>query len=149
MSRIFKRTQGPETAAYVLPDAADLVVEPLPASFPWTEEDAGEPDQDALSFPDYPEDAPKSAGELKQEDPVSFAQVQAEALMREARRDVEAYREEAMRNLDAELEAQREAARQEGYDAGFEAGLSDGEAEAKVRLEKQAAEQIRDVKAFL
>ena len=92
--------------------------------------------------------APEMAEEPK-EDPFAFAKVQAEALMRDARREVEEYREKALREIDRELDAQRQAARAEGYDRGYAAGMADAMTEAKVERERLAAEQVKSVELFL
>ena len=154
-NKILKHFLKPETSAYVFQPAADLVVEPKPPEpdplpeLDLDDLDLGPDPEDGEEDSPYPEDAPKSAGELKREDPVSFAQVQAEALLREARKDVEAYRREALETFEAELEAQREAARKEGYDEGFAAGMAEAAVEAKAKLETMAAKQIQDVKTFM
>ena len=142
---IHKHFRQPDASPYVFQPAMDLQVTPRqPEPEPEVDETSGTADD-----PGYPEDAPKSAGELKREDPVSFAQVQAEALLREARRDVEQYKEEALQQFEDELEAERESARKEGYDQGFAAGMAEAEREGKVQREVLAAEQIREVKNFL
>ena len=144
-SLIHKHFRKPDATPYVFQSARDLEIEPRrPAPEIVPEEEEPVPEDNGL-----PEGAPKSAGELKREDPVSFAQVQAEALLREARRDVEQYKEEALRQFEEDLEAEREAARKEGYDQGFAAGMAEAEREGKVEREKLAAEQIREVKNFL
>ena len=83
------------------------------------------------------------------EDPFAFAKVQAEALMRDARQEAEAYREKAIREIEKELDQRREAARAEGYDHGYAAGMADAMAEAKIERERMAEEQVKSVEAFL
>lgn len=157
MPNIFKRFLNPEADLYVFPQARDLQVEPPPPPPPPPSED-GEPDSAADAEERGGADPEGNEKPIPKEpeegqDPVSFAQVQAEAIVREAKRQAEEearqIREEALRSLDMELDRLRSAAREEGFRMGHEEGLSAGRSEAREELNRQGAEQIRAVQEFL
>lgn len=54
-----------------------------------------------------------------------------------------------MADLEAELGELRNQARTEGYQAGFADGMAEGRQEARLQLEQMAAEQEKEVAAFL
>ena len=64
-------------------------------------------------------------------DTLRYAQVQADRLLRDAKRQAEAIREQAEREAEQQLAELREQARKEGYDAGFSEGEKDGAAKAE------------------
>ena len=103
-----------------------------------------------------PMEAPETEEEEEvspETDPLRFARIQADALLRDARKEAEdyvaAYKEQAIAEFESELEKRRFDAQKEGYDAGYAAGMTAAMAEAKVERNKLAAEQIRAVTDFL
>lgn len=142
MPNILKRVLRPETEAYVFQPAVELVVAPAKKAAERPAEPVEpEPEETAAEQPS------------PEEDPLGFARVQADALLRDARRQAEeeaaAVRTEAMERLEAELDELRAAAREEGYTAGFREGMDEASRKAKIDRDEQAKEQIREVQTFL
>ena len=148
-STVVKRNRTAGAEAFILPPAEELGPLPEPEPEPLTPESA--------EF-DLPEDLPEALSEEPPEappepDPISYAKIQAEAILADARREAEAqtaaYQEEARRAFEAELDQVRTAARQEGYSRGYALGMADAAAEARRQREELAAAQIEDVRKFL
>ncbi len=81
--------------------------------------------------------------------PIDFAQIQAQAILADARQEAEKYKEEARLALEQEQEEVRKKAREEGYSQGFAQGMADAMQEAKLQREQMAVQQTREVKEFL
>ena len=164
---VVKRTGRPIQAdAYVLRPAGELFVGEDTPKVPLPVREYAQQDSDGDEFPPEPgaetETVAADAGEEPEEDeeevtpesdPLRFARIQADALLRDARREaedyVETYKQQAIAEFESELEKQRFKAQKEGYDAGYAAGMTEAMAEAKVERNKLAAEQIRAVTDFL
>jgi len=95
---------------------------------------------------------PAPASEPEREVPksaIDYAQVQAEAILEDARRDAEKERQAAWEEFQQELEEARQAARQEGYSQGYAEGMAAAMRDGKAELEQRTADQLRAVEAFL
>ncbi len=144
MPKILKRFMRPDPDAYQFLPAEELVVD---------REDAAP----AAGLPELDEEPelearPPEAGSMEPDFPpgsIDFAQIQAQAILADARREAEAYREEAIKAFDQELDELRKKARDEGYNHGFAEGMADAMKEAQVRREEMAAEQAGEIEAFL
>ena len=141
MPIMLKRFTNFTASKYVFPDAADLPVleEPRPAP-EHLEEGEGEEVQAIEEAEPEPQQPPS---------PVDFAQVQAEAILEDARRDAERLVQEAKEAAAQELEDMRRDAAAEGFQQGLQEGLAAGRLEARQQLEQDAARQESEVKAFL
>ncbi len=128
--------------AYVFPDAMELSVgEPPPRK-----------KEEAESSPPGAEPEGTETGEKAEqpkENPVDYAQIQARALLEDARREVEIYKQETLRAFEEELEALRAQAREDGYREGFAQGMAEGNRAAAVQQQKAAEEQAAAVTEFL
>ncbi len=148
MPNILKRFTNVTANKYVFPNAEDLPVltEEPPAPPAQEPEEGGEAPLEAPSRPEPEREAePEPAGQS----PVDFAQVQAEAILADARREAERFMEQAREESAQELEDMRQQAASEGFQQGLQEGLLAGRLEAKQQLEKDAARQEAEVKAFL
>lgn len=141
MPGIFKRFANVSANKYVFPDAEDLAVsveEPAPV------EPAGpeaSPVEEAAQ--------PKPEPEQQEPTPIDFAQVQANAILQDAREEAEAFRAKALRELEKELDELRERAKKEGYELGYAQGIAEGRLEAQRELDEKAAAQEKEISAFL
>lgn len=141
MSGIFKRFANVSANKYVFPDAEDLAVsveEPAPV------EPAGpeaSPVEEAAQ--------PKPEPEQQEPTPIDFAQVQANAILQDAREEAEAFRAKALGELEKELDELRERAKKEGYELGYVQGIAEGRLEAQRELDEKAAAQEKEISAFL
>ncbi len=141
MSGIFKRFANVSANKYVFPDAEDLAVsveEPAPV------EPAGpeaSPVEEAAQ--------PKPEPEQQEPTPIDFAQVQANAILQDAREEAEAFRAKALGELEKELDELRERAKKEGYELGYAQGIAEGRLEAQRELDEKAAAQEKEISAFL
>ena len=146
MPNILKRFTNVTANKYVFPNAADLpVLGEEQAAPPAAEElEEGMSQEEAIQEEPTPEE-PEPASQS----PVDFAQVQAEAILADARREAERFMEQAREESALELEDMRRQAASEGFQQGMQGGLLAGRLEAQQQLEKDAAQQAADVKAFL
>lgn len=141
MPGIFKRFANVSANKYVFPDAEDLAVsveEPAPV------EPAGpeaSPVEEAAQ--------PKPEPEQQEPTPIDFAQVQANAILQDAREEAEAFRVKALGELEKELDELRERAKKEGYELGYAQGIAEGRLEAQRELDEKAAAQEKEISAFL
>ncbi|MCI9257134.1 FliH/SctL family protein [Oscillospiraceae bacterium 42-9] len=141
MPGIFKRFANVSANKYVFPDAEDLAVsveEPAPV------EPAGpeaSPVEEAAQ--------PKPEPEQQEPTPIDFAQVQANAILQDAREEAEAFRAKALGELEKELDELRERAKKEGYELGYAQGIAEGRLEAQRELDEKAAAQEKEISAFL
>lgn len=127
MHKIRKSAINPSADAYVLPQAADLLIHDAPAKAQASEEDM-------LFDP---------------QTPIDYAKLQAEAILADARREAEEMRENARETIAQELDDLRENAREEGYGQGYAQGIAGAMTEAKAQREAQAVEQAKAVQQFL
>ena len=85
--------------------------------------------------------------------PVGYAQLQADTILREARREAEEILEKALRDAEAEADAIRQKAKQEGFDQGVAEGVIRGMEQAMEECRRNQEENIqemgRDVQEFL
>lgn len=141
MPGIFKRFANVSANKYVFPDAEDLAVsveEPAPV------EPAGpeaSPVEEAAQ--------PKPEPEQQEPTPIDFAQVQANAILQDAREEAEAFRAKALGELEKELDELRERAKKECYELGYAQGIAEGRLEAQRELDEKAAAQEKEISAFL
>ena len=163
MPNLFKRfTSRAKAEPYRFPDAAELMREEekppekeslwMPEQFDEPEdEDAGgisEPLEEEPLPPPPPE--PEPVKEEKPEDnPVKFAQIQADKLLQDAKAQAEEILDKA--RLDAELEAGRirEEAKDAGRLEGYAEGVTQGNLEARQAMEERAAAWEAEIAKFL
>lgn len=161
MPNIFKAFSRVKAEAYQFPKAEELAVElDLEEESPVDREDPqpqeGEEGFDALVTDPDPEEEP----EPEELDPISFAQVQAQEIQAEARRDADEILAEARREAErikaqAREDADQESrevfakAREDGYQEGYVAGMAQASEESKQLREEQAKRQEEEVHRFM
>ena len=123
MPNIFKAFSKAKAEPYQFPDAAELAVEPEPEEEPPAPEEG--PPEEAARL-DVRVDDPEPVAEPEpepEESPISYAQLQAEVILADARREAEALmaksREDARREAEEVFAKAREDGRQEGYVQGM------------------------------
>ena len=146
---------------YQFPLAAELAEEPEP------KEEA--PALDRELFPSFDEGEPEDGGAgpegfdvavadepqaeepepEPEETPVSFAQIQAEAILAEARQDADRILQQAREDADQEAQNVFAKARAEGYQEGYAAGAAQAAQESKILREEQAKRQEEEVHRFM
>ena len=115
-----------------------------------------EPDE-AAADSEYPmeaeETAPQPTREHESDESVSYAQLQSEIIMQDARCRAEELLRQAEEQAAQEAEAIRTQAEKEGYEAGFRKGTEDGSVKALeegTRARQELAKRLEDeVEAFL
>ena len=165
MPNLFKRfTARAKAEPYQFPDARELVQadEPKKEERPWKPESFDglldellpEEQPEALEVPTEeppPEDGPEAEEqpETPEENPVKFAQIQADKLLQEARAQADQILEKA--RLDAALETEKihADAHDVGYQEGYTKGLAQGSREAHEAMEERAAAWEAEVGKFL
>ena len=140
MPNVWKFISRPKAEPYRFPDAGELVTqaaEPASVSPPLAE--PAEPEME------QPEAAEPVAEEPQ--DPVSYAQIQADQILRDAERRaeelLETARREAREQSAAILEEGLEAGRAEGVALGVQQALEEGRQERERQAQAQAAEVAR------
>ena len=153
MPNIFKVFSRTKAEPYRFPDAAELA-EPEPEEeLPIPEEEAPpgegepEPDEEGQSEAEA-EPEPEPEEEVK-ESPISFAQVQAQEILADARQAAERILQQARDDADREAENVFSRAREEGYQEGYAAGMAQASQESKQLREEQAQRQEEEVHRFL
>ena len=124
------------------------------SKFPNTDEMI--PDQpEELQEPEWVDEAPPVPAEEKEEplNPVSFAQLQADSIVQDAKQQAEEILARARKEAEREAQEIREAAKREGFDQGLAEGLTSGMAQAMeetARIQNEKAEALaEDVQRFL
>ena len=102
MPNIFKAFSRAKAEPYQFPDAAELVVEPEPEEAPPAPEDSPPEEAGGLDVRVADPEPEVAAEPEPEENPVSFAQLQAEVILADARREAEELMARA-RELLAEL----------------------------------------------
>ena len=146
MPNVWKFISRPKAEPYRFPDAGELVTqaaEPASQSPPLAE--PAEPEME------QPETAEPVAEEPQ--DPVSYAQIQADQILRDAERRAEELLETARREAREQSAAILEESRQAGLEAGRAEGVALGVQQAleegRQERERQAQAQAAEVARFL
>ena len=146
MPNVWKFISRPKAEPYRFPDAGELVTQ------------AAEPASQSppLAEPAEPEmEQPEAAEPVAEEpqDPVSYAQIQADQILRDAERRAEELLETARREAREQSEAILEESRQAGLEAGRAEGVALGVQQAleegRQERERQAQAQAAEVARFL
>ena len=134
MPNIFKRFLQPNASDFVFPDVEELVEEEAADT---AGEQEGEPEESA---PEAEEKDTTSA--------VDFAQIQAEKILEDARRQAEDYL--VRRQMEAEQEAEqvRQQAQSEGYRQGYAEGLRQAGVEARRSCRSSGSSRPRSCRLF-
>ena len=148
MPNIWKAILRPKAEPYRFPQAEELILEdeepaaPPPPS--GGEAEAGAPELDVRIGAEEEGDAPPEEPEA---DPVSFAQIQAEQILADARRRAQEIVDQA--RLEAEIKAQElfESSRQSGLEAGRAEGLAEGAAQALQEGQRARQRQAEELAA--
>lgn len=99
--------------------------------------------------PEEPEeaDAPKETSAV--DNPIQFANVQADAILNAARAEAEQMKTAAAAQAQSQADKIRENARQEGYREGYAEGIAGAEQDLKKRREIQGAQMEEQLQTFL
>ena len=151
MPNIFKAFSRAKAEPYRFPVAEEIVV---PGVEPETEPRSGldeslqegeETGLDVLVADGEPEESEQEA----KESPISFAQIQAEQILADARRDADQLMMKAQDEADKEAKAVFAKAREEGYREGYAAGMAQAGEESKQLREEQARRMEEEVHRFM
>ena len=130
---------APKVFTYLFEEAENLVV--APEVLPEESEDAVDPD------------SPESVENLRDDDPISYARIQSEHLIRDAELRAGQIIANAEQSIADAIKTVREEARKAGYEDGYREGISRGTEEARQEGERARAELADrvsgDVEAFL
>lgn len=144
-SSILKRLSRGQVELYRFPDASELKV------------DGSSEDDSEKSLPDFSseeeaeqgaEDAPEEALPDPEEEPVSFARVQADKILEDARAQAQELLLQAEAQAQAQVEEIHQQARDAGRQEGYQQGLEQGRQEAALQREEQAKRLEEEVQAF-
>ena len=138
MPNIFKAFSRAKAEPYQFPDAAELVVEPEPEEAPPAPEDSPPEEAGGLDVRVADPEPEVAAEPEPEENPVSFAQLQAEVILAGARED-------ARREAEEVFAKAREDGRQEGYVQG----MAEASQESRQLREEQARRLEEEVHRFM
>ena len=163
MPSIFKGFLNPKAEPYVFPEAKSIEMAPLPlfdegeAEEPETGEEAldaasqpegfGVRDEDVTEEAEEPANSPPP--EPDSSEPVRYAQLQAELILKEAREQAEALVAQAREAVEQEVEDIRAGARDEGYREGYAQGTARAMEDAVRDREAVAQRLEKSVQEFL
>ena len=164
MPNIFKAFSRAKAEPYKFPNAEEIVVPGVdPEPEPEAESEAGE---EFIPLGDGPSTEGEEAGfdvllsdeERKDKDerpqetketPVSFAQIQAEQIMADARREADKILLQARDKADEQAKEVFAKARGEGYQEGFVAGMAQAAEESRQAREEQAVRLEEEIHRFM
>ena len=166
MPNIFKAFSRAKAEPYKFPNAEEIVVpgtkpEPEPESEPESvsEEEffllGDEPSSEEAGFDvtvgdGEPKDEPERSPETEpKETPVSFAQIQAEQILADARREADRILLQARDKAGEESREVLARAREEGYREGYVAGMAQAAGESRQAREEQAARLEEEIHRFM
>ncbi|MCI9677380.1 MAG: F0F1 ATP synthase subunit delta [Oscillospiraceae bacterium] len=165
MPNIFKGFLNPKADPYVFPEAKSIEMADLPLFDEEEGEAAGGALQEELTAPAAPpsegfdvrEEEPETGEEAVSApppapdsgEPVRYAQLQAELILKEAREEAESVLARARETAQQELEDIRAGARDEGYREGYAQGAARAVEDAIRDREAVAQRLEEEVRAFL
>ena len=162
MPNIFKAFSRAKAEPYKFPAAEEIVVpgiepEQPPGDEPEDEEEftplgdglsAGEAEPDAALSDEKQTDKAERPPEPK-ETPVSFAQIQAEQILADARKEADKILLQAQDKAGKDAQKVFAKAREEGYQEGYVAGMAQAAQESRQAREEQAARLEEEVHRFM
>jgi len=149
LRNILKGFLNPPAEEYVFPDASSIEME---WELPPVESDGEQEDAPAFDETEPPAGEEAASEEPPQSDrqnPVQYAQLQAELILKQAREEAERLLTEARAAAKEEQEQIRAGARDEGYRVGYAEGTAKAMEDAVRDREATAARLEKDVQAFL
>ena len=136
MPNIWKSFLRPKADPYRFPDAEELVEEE-PVQEP-------EPEPEESQAPPADEDQDPGAPDV-----ISFAQVQAEKILADARQQAEELKTQALTQAQAEIDQAKAEGRDDGYRQGYQDGLGQARVEVQNQMREQQARDAERVEEFL
>ncbi len=144
MPNIFKHFMRTAAEPYQFPDAEELIqAEELPP------EEVLLPEEGLEDLDPQGERTAEPLEEPPEENPISFAQIQADSILEDARRQAEQLLEDSRQSARQEAEQVFAAAREDGRREGYGQGLAQARQEAAKEREEQAKRLEEQVERFL
>ncbi len=144
MPNIFKHFMRAAAEPYQFPDAEELIqAEELPS------EEVLLPEEGLEDLDPQGERTAEPLEEPPEENPISFAQIQADSILEDARRQAEQLLEDSRQSARQEAEQVFAAAREDGRREGYGQGLAQARQEAAKEREEQAKRLEEQVERFL
>ena len=144
MPNIFKHFMRAAAEHYQFPDAEELIqAEELPP------EEVLLPEEGLEDLDPQGERTAEPLEEPPEENPISFAQIQADSILEDARRQAEQLLEDSRQSARQEAEQVFAAAREDGRREGYGQGLAQARQEAAKEREEQAKRLEEQVERFL
>ena len=144
MPNIFKHFMRAAAEPYQFPDAEELIqAEELPP------EEVLLPEEGLEDLDSQGERTAEPLEEPPEENPISFAQIQADSILQDARRQAEQLLEDSRQSARQEAEQVFAAAREDGRREGYGQGLAQARQEAAKEREEQAKRLEEQVERFL
>lgn len=146
MPNILKHFLRTQVNDYQFPQVDEINIEPEVQPEP-----EPKPDEEEHSQPAQAEDQEMPGPDAGQGAAAmfSYARIQADEIVAQAKRQGEALLEKYRQKAEEEAQQLREDARQEGFRQGYGDGLTKAQAESRAQIEEQRRQQAEEVKQFL
>lgn len=148
MPNIFKRASQPQAQPYIFPKAEDIIIA-QPEAVPPEEKEAEKSAEDSGDAEGSGERTEEELRELAEDEPISYAQIQAEKIMKDAHRQADEILDRARSDAKKEAEAIYDQAKREGYEEGYMQGSAKALEDGVRAQEEQAAVMGEEVQHFL
>lgn len=152
MPNIFKAFTKAKAEPYRFPDAAELRVNDPPPLEEFEEADqppVSEGDEAGVDVRIAEEEPEAEQRPEPEQTPISFAQIQAEQIVAEARREADRIIAQSQEEAQRQTEEVLAKAREEGRTEGYEAGMAQAAEESKTLREEQAQRLEEEVHRFM
>ncbi len=141
MPNIFKNFLRPVASNYILPDADEIQMDE-------SEQVPQNESVDSEQVPDEEGTQPTQDAEEEQ-GPVSFAKIQAEKILEDARQQAEALVAQRQAEAEEEIQQRMQQAQDDGFRQGYAEGLIQARVESQRQLDEQMEEQVKQLQTFL
>ena len=145
MPNIFKHFLRPQVDKYSFPQADEIELEEDSVDLPPPEEEESTSAPSAQEGAEAEDAEPEGSAAAM----LSYAKVQADEIVAQARREGEALLEEYRQQAAEQIQQLQEEAKQEGFRQGYTDGMAKAQIENQAKLEEQLQQQTEQIKAFL
>ena len=145
MPNIFKHFLRPQVDKYSFPQADEIELEEDSVDLPPPEEEESPSAPSAQEGAEAEDAEPEGSAAAM----LSYAKVQADEIVAQARREGEALLEEYRQQAAEQIQQLQEEAKQEGFRQGYTDGMAKAQIENQAKLEEQLQQQTEQIKAFL
>jgi flagellar assembly protein FliH len=146
LPNIWKQLPKSLVGLYKFPDADELVIDDAPPHYE-VEELPQVPEESEAAPPPEEDNAP--AQETEEENPVRYAQVQSDSILKNAEAEARKILERAAQEAEQIREDARQLGFAEGRNDGFQQGMQEARQEGEIAVKKRCDELAAEVEQFI